>query len=196
LLDNIFIQNQKWAETVTQNNADFFATRAKQQSPEILWIGCSDSRVPPTQITGLLPGDLFVHRNIANLLVHSDLSSLSVLQYAVEVLRVKHIVVCGHYGCGGVKASMGNESFGLIDNWLEHIKDISRLHQKNLDVCSNEEEKFNRLCELNVAEQVDNICRTSIVKQAWKSGQQVSVHGWIYELETGLLKDLKVTKKQ
>ncbi|MDD7986469.1 carbonate dehydratase [Lentisphaera marina] len=188
LLEN----NQNWAASITEENADFFTESAKGQSPEYLWIGCADSRVPANVVTSLGPGEMFVHRNIANVMVNTDLNSLSVLQYAVEVLKVKHIVVCGHYGCGGVKASMGEDQFGLIDNWLRHIKDVARLNESELEGL-NEDEKFDRLCELNVKEQVINVASNNIVKNAWAAGQEVSVNGVIYDLKDGLLKDLEIS---
>lgn len=188
-LKRLFEQNREWARKITEHDPDFFAHLSQQQSPEYLWIGCSDSRVPANQIVDLKPGDVFVHRNIANVVVHTDLNCLSVVQYAVDILKVKHIIVCGHYGCGGVKAAMDDQDHGLIDNWLRHIKDVSRLHADSLEGLSAEQ-KLNRLCELNVIEQVANVCDTTIVKNAWKNGADLCVHGWIYELENGLLKDL------
>ena len=192
ILKPLFDNNRRWAERIVQEKPDFFELLAKQQNPEYLWIGCSDSRVPSNQIIDLMPGEVFVHRNIANMVIHTDLNCLSVLQYAVEVLKVKHIMVVGHYGCGGVKASMGNKRLGLIDNWLGHIRDIHRLHSGELNKL-DEHEKFDRLCELNVIEQVGNVCSTNIVQDAWSRGQNVSVHGWIYSVENGLLSDLDVT---
>lgn len=189
ILRNIFEQNRQWADSIKQADPGFFSRLAKHQSPYILWIGCADSRVPANQITNLPPGDLFVHRNIANLVVHTDLNCLSVIQYAVEVLKVKHIVVCGHYGCGGVKASMEETDHGLIDNWLRHIRDVQRFHSAKLTPLPPEE-RFDRLCELNIREQVINVCNTTIVKKAWESGCQLTVHGWIYSISNGLLTDL------
>ena len=165
---------------------------SRQQNPEYLWIGCSDSRVPATELVDLLPGEMFVHRNIANLVVHTDLNCLSVIQYAVEVLKVKHIIVCGHYGCGGVRAALENQDHGLIDNWLRHIKDVYRCHQDSVDAQQTQKEKLDLLCELNIVEQVANICHTTIVQNAWKSGQELTVHGWIYSIEDGILRDLNV----
>ena len=162
---------------------------AAQQKPEYLWIGCSDSRVPANQIVDLPPGEIFVHRNIANVVVHSDLNCLSVIHYAVEVLQVKHIIVCGHYGCGGVKAAMEDKDHGLIDNWLCHVKDVGRLNSEQLEGLG-EDEQIDLLCELNVREQVTNVCNTSVVQKAWSLGQEISVHGWIYNIKNGLLKDL------
>ncbi|WP_153913472.1 carbonate dehydratase [Shewanella sp. TC10] len=192
LLKPLFDNNRRWAERINEEDPDFFKQLAEQQNPEYLWIGCSDSRVPSNQIIDLMPGEVFVHRNIANMVIHTDLNCLSVIQYAVEVLKVKHIMVVGHYGCGGVKASMSNERFGLIDNWLGHLKDIYRLHQADLNEL-DEEQRFNRLCELNVMEQVANVTSTSIVQDAWDRGQEVAVHGWIYGINNGLLTDLDVT---
>jgi len=190
VLKELFASNRNWADKVKQSDPDFFTKLSKQQNPEYLWIGCSDSRVPANQIVDLLPGEIFVHRNIANLVVHTDLNCLSVLQYAVEVLQVKHIIICGHYGCGGVRAALDNKEHGLIDNWLRHIKDIYRLHQAKLDSLQDNQARLNLLCELNVIEQVINICHTTIVQNAWKNGQKLAVHGWIYSIEDGILKDL------
>lgn len=192
ILTPLFENNRRWAKKITEQQPTFFTQLAKQQNPEYLWIGCSDSRVPPNQIVDLMPGEVFVHRNIANMVVHSDLNCLSVLQYAVEALKVKHIMVVGHYGCGGVKASMQDDRLGLIDNWLNHIRDVSRLHQDELNQLS-EDARFNRLCELNVIEQVNKISNNAIVKSAWERGQELTIHGWIYGLEDGLLTDLDVT---
>lgn len=192
ILKPLFDNNRRWAERIVQEKPDFFEQLATQQNPEYLWIGCSDSRVPSNQIIDLMPGEVFVHRNIANMVIHTDLNCLSVLQYAVEVLKVKHIMVVGHYGCGGVKASMGNDRLGLIDNWLGHIRDIHRLHSEELNKLEGDE-KFDRLCELNVIEQVGNVSSTNIVQDAWERGQNVSVHGWIYGIDNGLLSDLDVT---
>ena len=192
-LQSLFDNNRKWAEKIKKTDPDFFAKLSRQQTPEYLWIGCSDSRVPSNQIVGMLPGEIFVHRNIANVVIHTDLNCLSVLQFAVEVLKVKHIIVCGHYGCGGIKAALERTSYGLIDTWLRHIKDVYRYHQEKLDEIKDEEDKLNLLCELNVIEQVANVCHTSIVQKAWKAGQELSVHGWIYSIEDGILKDLEVT---
>ena len=181
----------KWATDVHEKNPSFFGDLSKQQNPEYLWIGCSDSRVPANQIVNLPPGEVFVHRNIANVVVHSDLNCLSVIQYAVEVLKVKHIIVCGHYGCGGVKASMEDEDHGLIDNWLCHIKDVERFNTEELKGLG-ECEKLDRMCELNVIEQVANVRNTSVVRNAWVAGAELSVHGWIYNINNGILKDLDV----
>jgi len=178
-----------WASEIKEENPDFFTELSKQQAPDYLWIGCSDSRVPANQIVNLPPGEIFVHRNIANIVVHTDLNCLSVIQYAVEVLEVKHIVVCGHYGCGGIKASMEETEHGLIDNWLRHIQDVSRFNADKLDG-KEYGEQLDLLCELNVVEQVINVCNTTIVQNAWKNGVELSVHGWIYSIENGILKDL------
>ena len=192
VLKDLFDGNKKWAEKVKESDPDFFLNLSKQQKPEYLWIGCSDSRVPANQIVGMLPGQIFVHRNIANLVVHTDLNCLSVIQYAVEVLLVKHIIICGHYGCGGVQAATENKEHGLIDNWLRNIKDIYIRHKDKIDSLNTEPERINLLCELNVAEQVVNVSHTTIVQNAWKSGRELTVHGWIYGIENGLLKDLNV----
>lgn len=192
VLVNLFEKNRKWAEKVKSADPDFFLNLSKQQNPEYLWIGCSDSRVPANEIVGMMPGEIFVHRNVANLVIHTDLNCLSVVQYAVEVLKVKHIIVCGHYGCGGIRAAMENKEHGLIDNWLRNIKDLYSFHQAKIDSLQNEKDRINLLCELNVIEQVTNICHTTIVQRAWKSGQELAVHGWIYSIEDGILKDLNV----
>jgi carbonic anhydrase len=188
-LEHFFERNSKWAADIKQKNPDFFKNLAAQQNPEYLWIGCSDSRVPANQIVDLQPGEVFVHRNIANVVVHTDLNCLSVIHYAVEVLKVKHIIVCGHYGCGGVKTALENIDHGLIDNWLGHVKDVSRLHAEKIEGLG-EQQKLDVLCELNVREQVSNVRNTSIVQKAWKQGQDLSIHGWIYDIANGLLKDL------
>ncbi|NKB66637.1 MAG: carbonate dehydratase [Candidatus Latescibacteria bacterium] len=188
-LKHLFDRNLAWANGIKERNPDFFTQLSKQQAPEYLWIGCSDSRVPANQIVNLPPGEVFVHRNIANVVVHTDLNCLSVIQYAVEVLQVKHIVVCGHYGCGGIKATMENTDHGLIENWLCHIKDVSRFNAGKLDGL-DQGEKLDLLCELNVKEQVINVCNTTIVQNAWAKGIDLSVHGWIYTIEDGILKDL------
>lgn len=196
-LKNLFENNAQWANDIKQQDPDFFKNLSQQQSPEYLWIGCSDSRVPANQIINLAPGEVFVHRNIANVVVHTDLNCLSVIQFAVEVLKVKHIIVCGHYGCGGVKAALHKSEHGheakevsLIDNWLGHIEDVKRFHQDRF-AGLNQEQKFKLLCELNVLEQVKNVCNTSIVKKAWNNGAELAIHGWIYDISDGLLKDLK-----
>jgi carbonic anhydrase len=185
ILKHLFDKNREWAHRIEREQPGFFETLSKQQNPEYLWIGCADSRVPP--------GEVFVHRNIANVVVHTDLNCLSVIQYAVEILKVKHIIVCGHYGCGGIRSAMETSSHGLIDNWLRHIRDVYRFHREQLDAIQDPGEKRNRLCELNVVEQVQNVCNTTIVRDAWASGQQLAVHGWIYRLEDGLLHDLGIT---
>ena len=192
VLKNLFEQNKKWADKVKESDPDFFLNLSKQQNPQYLWIGCSDSRVPANQIIDLPPGEVFVHRNIANIVVHTDLNCLSVIQFAVEVLKVKHIIVCGHYGCGGIKASMENKDHGLIDNWLQNIKDVYRYHQIQIDAIANKKDKLNLLCEFNVVEQVANVCHTTVVQKAWKNKQDLTVHGWIYNIEDGILKDLGV----
>jgi carbonic anhydrase len=188
LLEN----NKAWVTLQKYKDPDFFNQLAKEQKPEYLWIGCSDSRVPSNQITGTKSGEIFVHRNIANMVVHSDMNMLSVLSYAVEVLKVKHIIVCGHYGCGGVIAAMGNKQYGLIDNWLRHIKDVYRLHHVELDAIEDETERARRLVELNVVEQVHDLGKTSIVQNAWKNKQPLHIHGWVYDINDGLIRDLDV----
>jgi carbonic anhydrase len=192
-LKRILEQNRAWAENIKANDPDFFPTLAKQQSPRFLWIGCADSRVPATQLAGMLPGEMFVHRNVANVVDHTDFNCLSVMQYAVDVLKVEHIIVCGHYGCGGVKAAMDNLQLGLIDNWLRHVQDVLHSHEALLAEAEDETERLARLCKLNVIEQVANVCRTTIVQSAWQRGQDIVVHGWIYGLEDGLLRDLGVS---
>ncbi|RMG54655.1 MAG: carbonate dehydratase [Gammaproteobacteria bacterium] len=189
LLKELFENNRQWAEQVERDHPGFFEALSRQQSPDYLWIGCSDSRVPANEIVGMLPGELFVHRNVANVVVQTDFNCLSVLQYAVEVLGVKHIIVCGHYGCGGVKAALTNNRHGLIDNWLSSIKDIYAKHQAQFEQL-DEDSRLDRLCELNVIEQVHNVCRTTIVQDAWDRGQELSVHGWIYGIDDGRLRDL------
>ncbi|MBK9170153.1 MAG: carbonate dehydratase [Bryobacterales bacterium] len=190
VLTQLAENNRSWARRISQINPKFFPTLAAQQAPEYLWIGCSDSRVPANEIVGLLPGELFVHRNIANLVVHTDLNCLSVVQYSIEVLKVKHVIVCGHYRCGGVKAAMGNTQFGLIDNWLRNIKDLYAQHRAEVDSIHDPDARLDRLCELNVARQVSNLCHTSIVQSAWRNGQDLMIHGWIYGLHDGLIHDL------
>jgi len=192
LLKKLFAKNHRWSEKVRAYSPDFFEKLAAQQAPEYLWIGCSDSRVPANEIVGLLPGEIFVHRNVANLVVHTDFNCLSVIQYAVEVLKVKHIIVCGHYGCGGVQAAMENSELGLIDNWLRHIRDIQAKYKKLLHTLPDDQARVDKLCELNVMEQVRNVCCTTIVKDAWKNEQELAVHGWVYGLKDGLLRDLGV----
>ena len=188
ILDN----NKAWVESQLAKDPEYFKDLSKGQNPPLLWIGCSDSRVPANEIIGAKPGEVFVHRNIANMVVHSDMNMLSVLDYAVNVLKVKHIIVCGHYGCGGVRAAMGNESIGIIDNWIRHIKDVYRLHNIFLDSISDEVNRFNAFVELNVKEQVFDLAKTSIVQSAWRNGQEVTLHGWVYGLNSGFVTDLDV----
>ncbi len=191
------LQNNKvWAAQMTDEDPLFFQRLAAQQAPAYLWIGCSDSRVPATQLVNLPPGEMFVHRNVANVVVHSDLNCLAVLQYAVDVLAVQHIIVCGHYGCGGVDAALNNRTFGLIDNWLRHVQDIRNKHSALLSACGTSAEQFRRLCELNVIEQVVNVCQTTIVQNAWQRGQKLAVHGWIYGVADGLIHDVGITVTQ
>jgi carbonic anhydrase len=191
-LQKLFANNRTWAERIRAQQPDFFDRLSRQQSPEYLWIGCSDSRLPPNDITGLLPGELFVHRNVANVVVHTDFNCLSVMEYAVVVLKVKHIIVCGHYGCGGVQAALQNSELGLIDNWLRHIRDVYYKHETRLAQIGEEAQRWQKLCELNVIEQVYNVSNTTIVRSAWKRGQELTLHGWVYELKDGLLQDLNV----
>ena len=188
ILDN----NKKWVENKLAISPEYFKNLADGQNPPLLWIGCSDSRVPANEIIGAEPGEVFVHRNIANMVVHSDMNMLSVLDYAVNALKVKHVIVCGHYGCGGVKAAMGNSSIGIIDNWIRHIKDVYRFHQQELDAITDEKERFNTFIEINVKEQVMDLAKTSIVQNAWKNGQELSLHGWVYGLNDGYVTDLGV----
>lgn len=192
-VQHLFESNIKWAEEIKKDNPDFFKLLSEQQSPEYLWIGCSDSRVPANTLMGLLPGEVFVHRNIANQVIHTDLNCLSVLQFAVEVLKVKHVIVCGHYGCGGIKAALDDKSHGLIDNWLRHIEDVHRFNQEELDSVSDPEEKADLMSELNVMEQVVNVTKTTILKNAWDNNQDITVHGFIYNIHDGILKDLNVS---
>ncbi|AYL98938.1 carbonate dehydratase [Mucilaginibacter celer] len=191
--NKLIANNAAWVERKLAEDGEFFKNLAKGQSPEVLWIGCSDSRVPANEVTGTKPGEVFVHRNIANVCVHSDMNMLSVLDYAVNVLKVKHVIVAGHYGCGGVAAAMSHKQFGLIDNWLRHIKDVYRLHANELDRITDETTRVNRLVELNVTEQVYNLCKTTIIQNAWKERHDLEVHGWVIDLASGLVKDLKVT---
>ncbi|WP_396194440.1 carbonate dehydratase [Flavobacterium sp.] len=188
ILDN----NKKWVESQLSIDKEYFKDLAKGQQPPLLWIGCSDSRVPANEIIGAKPGEVFVHRNIANMVIHSDMNMLSVLDYAVNVLKVKHVIVCGHYGCGGVKAAMGNQSIGLIDNWIRHIKDVYRLHEDYLNSFADEDERFNKFVEINVQEQVFDLAKTSIVQGAWRNGQDLTLHGWTYGLNSGYVTDLGV----
>jgi carbonic anhydrase len=190
VLSHLFANNQAWASEMTRNDPEFFQRLSRQQSPQYLWIGCSDSRVPANQIVGLLPGDMFVHRNVANLVVHTDLNCLSAIQFAVEVLGVSHIIVCGHYGCGGVLAALRDDKLGLIDNWLRHVQDVRGKHKSLLQDLQTESEQHHRLCELNVIEQVMNLSQTTVVRDAWARGQELAVHGWIYDLRDGLLREL------
>ncbi len=185
----MFDRNLAWATAIKDKDPDFFSKLSSQQQPEYLWIGCSDSRVPANQIIDLQPGEVFVHRNIANVVVHTDLNCLSVIHFAVEVLKVKHIIVCGHYDCGGVMAAMEDKDHGLIDNWLRHIRDVDRFNSEILEGLSKQE-RLDALCELNVKEQVTNVCNTPVVQKAWKEGQSLHIHGWIYNISNGLLKDL------
>lgn len=188
ILDN----NKEWVVRKLEEDPNYFKDLAKGQKPPLLWIGCSDSRVPANEIIGAKPGEVFVHRNIANMVVHSDMNMLSVLDYAVNVLKVKHVIVCGHYGCGGIKAAMGNDSIGIIDNWIRHIKDVYRLHDQYLDSIINEDDRFNAFVEINAKEQVFDLAKTSIVQGAWRNGQELTLHGWVYGLNSGYVTDLKV----
>ena len=192
-LEKLFDNNKSWSAAIKDEDPEFFSRLAQQQSPEYLWIGCSDSRVAANQLLDLRPGEVFVHRNIANLVLHSDLNCLSVVQFAVEVLKVKHIIICGHYGCGGINASLEDNRLGLIDNWLQNIKDVQRLHAPKLNAVTDINAKQNLLCELNVQEQVLNLCKTSTVQDAWERGQSLSVHGVVYSIQDGILHDLGVT---
>jgi carbonic anhydrase len=192
-LEHLFQNNREWAASIKAENPEFFKKLAAQQAPEYMWIGCSDSRVPANELLGLLPGDVFVHRNVANVIVHSDLNCLSVLQFAIDVLGVKHIIVCGHYGCSGVHAALTGRRVGLADNWLRHVQDVSQKHGRYLGTVLPERARHDRLCELNVIEQVANVCQTTIVQDAWERGQALTVHSWIYGVQDGLLRDLRVT---
>jgi carbonic anhydrase len=192
-LKHLLERNRAWAENIKASDPDFFQTLAKQQSPRFLWIGCADSRVPANQLVGMVPGEMFVHRNVANVVVHTDFNCLSVMQYAVDVLKVEHIIVCGHHGCGGIKAAMNNLQLGLIDNWLRHVQDVVHQHEHSLADVKDEQHRLDRLCELNVIEQVLNVGRATIVQSAWQRGQELAVHGWIYDLKDGLLRDLGVS---
>ena len=188
ILDN----NKNWVDSQLAKDPEYFQDLSKGQNPPLLWIGCSDSRVPANEIIGAKPGEVFVHRNIANMVVHSDMNMLSVLDYAVNVLKVKHVIVCGHYGCGGIKAAMQNDSIGIIDNWIRHIKDVYRFHKTELDAVKDEGERFNKFVEVNVLEQVFDLAKTSIVQSAWKKGQKLTLHGWVYGLNSGYVTDLNV----
>jgi carbonic anhydrase len=192
-LAHLFENNRSWAAALTHADPAFFERLAGIQAPEYLWIGCSDSRVPANQIVGLVPGELFVHRNVANVVVHTDLNCLSVLQFAVDVLHVKHVIVCGHYGCGGVAAALRDDKLGLIDNWLRHVQDVGAKHRSQLETLPDETKRLARLCELNVIEQVRNVGDTTVVRDAWRRGQELFVHGWIYDVHDGLLRDLDVS---
>lgn len=191
-LENLLENNRKWTQKITQNDPEFFKKLVNQQAPDFLWIGCADSRVPANEIVGLLPGELFVHRNVANAVIHTDLNCLSVLQYAVDVLKVEHVIVCGHYGCGGVKAAMDNKPLGLIDNWLRHLRDVYQKHEHALNAIQDENKRWDKFCELNVIEQVHNVSHSTIVQAAWDRGQSLSIHGWIYSIKDGLLRDLNL----
>lgn len=194
-LKNLLEQNKNWAEKMKQNEPEFFEKLAGLQTPEYLWIGCSDSRITPATSIGLLPGEMFVHRNIANLVIHTDMNCLSVMQFAVDVLKVKHIIVCGHYGCAGVKAALDDTRLGLIDNWLRHLQDLAHKYQNELDRAKNYGERLDKLCEINVIEQVVSVGETTILQDAWLRGQEVRVHGWIYYITDGIYRDLRVTLK-
>ena len=193
MLSHLFENNRRWSEDIRRRDPEFFLKLSRQQSPEYLWIGCSDSRVPANEIMGLLPGEVFVHRNIANLVVHTDLNCLSVMQFAVDILQVKHIIVTGHYGCGGVGAAYRRERVGLTDNWLRHVDDVRHKHNARLASIAEVPDACDRLCELNVIEQVSNVCHTTIVRDAWDRGQALAVHGWVYGLKDGLVRDLGMT---
>ena len=192
-LPHLFENNKAWARGILEQDPDFFSKLSRQQWPEYLWIGCSDSRVPANQIVGLLPGELFVHRNVANLVVHTDLNCLTVMQFAVDILKVRHIIVCGHYGCSGVMTALRNDRIGLADNWLRHIQDVRQKHEKPLKAAGGDARASDRLCELNVIEQVANVCDTTIARDAWERGQELAVHGWVYGIQDGLLRDLGIT---
>lgn len=192
-LKSLFERNRAWAENILKQDPEFFEKLSHQQFPEYLWIGCSDSRVPANQIVGLLPGELFVHRNVANLVVHTDLNCLSVMQFAVDILKVRHIIVCGHYGCSGVRAALRGDRIGLSDNWLRHVQDVREKHQRLLEKEPNQVDAANRLSELNVIEQAANVCQTTIARDAWERGQELAVHSWIYGIQDGRLRDLNMT---
>jgi len=189
-LDHLFAQNRAWADAIRAKDPAFFLKLSRQQSPEYLWIGCSDSRVPANEIVNLLPGELFVHRNIANVVVHTDLNCLAVMQFAIDVLKVKHLIVCGHYGCSGIRATLRCDRIGLADNWLRHVQDVAEKHEGCIHAVRGDQARTNRLCELNVIEQVNHVCQTTIVRDAWDRGQAVTVHSWIYGLKDGLIRDL------
>jgi carbonic anhydrase len=192
-LDELFRSNKAWSEQIRRQDPEFFSKLSRQQSPTYMWIGCADSRVPANQIVGLLPGDIFVHRNLANMVVHTDLNCLSVMQFAVDILKVKHIIVVGHYGCSGVQAAMRRSRVGLADNWLRHVQDVHEKHEHSLAACKSESAAADRLCELNVIEQVANVCQTTIARDAWERGQELAVHGWIYGIADGIARDLHTT---
>ena len=192
-LIQLFDNNRAWAASIRRQDPEFFSKLSRQQTPGYLWIGCSDSRVPANEIVGLLPGELFVHRNVANVVVHSDLNCLSVMQFAVAVLKVEHVIVCGHYGCSGVSVAMQNQRVGLADNWLRHVQDVSAKHDAHVAMVADMAQRIDRLCELNVIEQVANVCQTTIVRDAWAGGQKLAVHGWVYGLKDGLVRDLRTT---
>jgi carbonic anhydrase len=189
----LFKKNREWAEAISKQDPEFFPTLSRQQEPEYLWIGCSDSRVPANEICGLLPGEIFVHRNVANIVVHSDLNCLSVMQYAVDVLRVKHIIIVGHYGCGGVRCALSNKKLGLIDNWLRHVQDVTMKYADHLSCYKDEPSRVDRLCELNVITQVQNAAQTTVVQNAWDRGQDLAIHGWVYGLKDGLVRHLGIS---
>lgn len=193
IIKNLLDSNRRWAESIKQDDPEFFERLSELQKPEFLWIGCSDSRISPSSSVGLLPGEMFVHRNVANLVIHSDMNCLSVIQFAVEVLKVRHLIVCGHYGCGGVKAALEDARLGLIDNWLRHIQDIIHLHSSELEAIEGNDDKLNRLCEINIVEQVISAGETTIVRDAWERGQDLFIHGWIYTIADGIYRDLGVT---
>jgi carbonic anhydrase len=191
-LSGLFQHNRAWASSISARDPEFFEKLSRQQAPNYVWIGCADSRVPANEIVGMMPGELFVHRNVANLVIHTDLNCLSVLQYAVEVLRVEHVIICGHYGCGGVKSALLDKRLGLIDNWLRHVQDVMKKHAPLLETLSDEQQRLDKLCELNVIEQVYNVAQTTVVESAWERGQNLEIHGWIYSISDGLLHDLDV----
>ena len=192
-LTHLFENNRAWAAEMSRQDPEFFSRLSRQQAPQYLWIGCSDSRVPANQIVNLLPGEMFVHRNVANVAAHSDLNCLSTVQFAVEVLQVRHIIVCGHYGCGGVLAALRDERLGLVDNWLRHVQDVRWKHQAELEALETEAQRHRRLCELNVTEQVVNVCQTTVLRDAWARGQELAVHGWVYDIQDGIIRDLGVS---
>jgi carbonic anhydrase len=194
-LRGLFENNRAWADAISARDPEFFQKLSRQQAPKYVWIGCSDSRVPANEIVGMMPGELFVHRNVANLVIHTDLNCLAVLQYAIEVLRVEHVIICGHYGCGGVRSAMLDSRLGLIDNWLRHVQDVMKKHAALLEGLADQQQRLDKLCELNVVEQVLNVAQTTVVQSAWERGQDLEVHGWIYRISDGLLHDLAVWAK-